>query len=139
MLPLPFLLFRLFMDLLIMEQCAGGSSECRKCLNLSSSSHQYTAAGERRFITTRCTTRLNRTKMKETITIGLTLLCHCGELHKQHLILIISVLKFLSFQIAFALCAIFACIRLVILKQYALKLVHSTLTRENNCHTKRGS
>lgn len=42
-----FLLFCLFMSWLIMKQCAGDSSESRKCLNLSSSSRIYTAAGGR--------------------------------------------------------------------------------------------
>lgn len=45
MLPLPFLLFCLFMGLLIMKQCAGDSSESRKCLNLSSCFQMYTASG----------------------------------------------------------------------------------------------
>lgn len=51
MLPLPFLLFPLFMGLLIMKQCAGDSSESRKCFNLSPPFHVYTAARERLFIT----------------------------------------------------------------------------------------
>lgn len=91
MLPLPLLLFRLFMSLLIMEQCAGDSSESRKCLNLSSSSHQYTAAGERRFTTTQCTMSLSTllwnewTRIKETLTIKFMLLGHFGELQQASL------------------------------------------------------
>lgn len=94
MLRLPLLLFRLFVGLLIMEQCAGDSSESRKCLNLSSSSHQYTAAGERGFITTRCTISLSTllwnewTRIKETLTIKFMLLARPGELKQASLSLI---------------------------------------------------
>lgn len=126
-----------------MEQCAGDSSESRKCLKLSSSPHQYTAARERRFITTRCTMRPSpqfwkeRTKIKETITTTMTLLCLRGQLHQQHLILIIFCPKNRIFSNCLGAASHFCLHRRGDFKIICVQVGTTYLNkRVKNCHTK---